>query len=413
MENFRSYYEAGLAKEAYITHTAGDVSGFRYPHLGSFERYFRYDPRWKYWQFDPALTGSEPGGETDLLRRYGAEDITLWEFLVPEAKKLHTLDMGGVSALDEEKQAAFEAVKTAYAQREIRFPGMRAQTFALRDLPVRKSFQPVAALYEDLADIPVRMITVEAGELSGASPFPFGSMIKGTDLCFTDGNAMNFGQDFLHSLYHLKEGIPGVNDDNLYVEEQWADVPALYAMQLAAGRMARRKRLRPSPHPIHFTDYIYLRALLGQAFAGEADISGTEPAGSGAAAAGLLHPIYGVIAPSIRLMICGLIESGAVQEEQDIVRILADAVLEDQTDELVRSFERVFGEGSFAGVYDTYSIYDKFDRALQFAPKTKLNRVLFGDQEDFPVLPPHMGRADTERIWRDPEYRAAWMRELR
>ena len=94
------------------------------------------------------------------------------------------------------------------------------------------------------------------------------------------------------------------------------------------------------------------------------------------------------------------------------MRILADAVLEDQTDELVRSFERVFGEGSFAGVYDTYSIYDKFDRALQFVPKTKLNRVLFGDQEDFPVLPPHMGRADTEKIWRDPEYRAVWMREL-
>ena len=410
--HYQHYFENRSDGGFYRKHLAGDTSCFRYPHMEAFEGAFTYREDLQYWQFShgTGILGeyAEPlhknVQDPDLLRRIGAEDITLYEFLVPEAKKIHAFDMAGVVSSEEAKQVAFEGVYKLYEEREDAFPTVKLQTVTLSGVPVRPGFQPVADLYWDLANVPVQMVTVETektGAMRGDSlPFPFGSMLKGTDLVFTDGNPLNFGQDLLHALYHLKEGIPGIQEDNLYVEEWWADVPSLYAMQLAKGRMARRKRLRPSPHPIHFTDYIYLRALLGQAFAPE-----TEPAAA-------LHPVFRVIEPSIRLMLYALANSNKIRSEEELIRILADAVLRDEMQGLTDSFETVFGPGSFEGIYDTYGIYEKLDRAARYADRKQLENIFFGGEALPDLLPPSSGTEDIERIWKDPAYRSEAVRGM-
>ena len=428
--DYQSYYEKRSSQGAYQRHLAGDVSCFRYPQLEEMKNAFRYQAERKYWQFvfpgmfsgsadgfpmDPDLALPEGEECPALLRKIGAEDITLYEFLVPEAKLLHGLDMAGAASSYEEKQAAFEGVCGLYAQRQALFPDVTMETVTLSSLQVRRGFEAVAELYKDLADVPVRMVTLRFPDINRitdkkrkCTPFPFGSMLKGTDLVFTDGNRMNFGQDLLHALYHLREGIPGAGDDNMFVEEWWADVPSLYAMQLAKGRMARRKRLRPSPHPIHFTDYIYLRALLGQAFVAV----GPAASGSENAEDGLLHPLYRVIEPSIRLMLYVMQNSGKVRSDEEMVRILTDAVLKDETQRLQQLFELTFGEGSFAAVYDTYGIYEKLERAARFADRKLLDDILFGDAVVPDLLPPCPDCGDIERIWKDPAYRPAAVRDM-
>lgn len=211
-------------------------------------------------------------------------------------------------------------------------------------------------------------------------------MLKGTDVVLTDGSALNFGQDIVHALYHLHEGIPGIGDDNCYVRELWAPVPAFYALQLAEGRLSRRIRLKPSPHSIHFTDYIFLRAYLSQGFAN---------ASAGEAVA---HPAYAVIEPAIRLMVSVLDQKSA----WDRNRILSDAVLADKDDELVSCFECLYGEGSFAAIFDTYALYDKRRRALEFVEERILDGIMFKGEA---LLPTDMPSEVVERIWKDEALR--------
>ena len=405
--DYQSYYEEQSARSVYRRHLAGDVSCFRYPHLEKVKNAFRYHPELKYWKFSVPDETLEDGMEADaLIREIGAEDITLYEFLVPEAKRLHGLDMAGVVPTQEEKQTAFEGVCRLYEERKRCFPSVTMETVTPASLKVRRGFEAVAELYEDLADVPVHMVTLNLpGKSRAGTPFPFGSMLKGTDLVYTDGNQMNYGQDLLHALYHLKEGIPGNGDDNLFVEEWWADVPSLYAMQLAKGRMARRIRLRPSPHPIHFTDYIYLRAFLGQAFVPENGASENAPDAA-------LHPLFGVIEPSVRLMIYAMVNSGKIQSDEELIRILADAVLKDETQKLQHLFELSFGKGSFAAVYDTYGIYEKLEKAAAFADRKLLDEILFGETVLPDLFPSCPNSEDIERIWKDPLYRPDAIRKL-
>ena len=378
---YSDYYTQMAESGCYREHVAGDLRSFRYPHLLDFEEHFSFQKDRLYWRFIPA---KEEADTLSLLRKIAAEDITVYEFLSPAAREIHRKDMTGQKSNEVEKQQAFEEICALYANRQTDFPVVTANRQCLKDMPVRRGFEAVAALYADLADVPVWMVCLKQ-EKEGQLPFPYGSMLKGTDLVFTDENALNHGQDFLHALYHLKEGIPGVNGDNLSVQEWWADVPALYAMQLSQGRMGRRIRKKPSPHPIHFTDYIYLRAFLGQAFVEE---------GSSA----LAHPVFSIIEPSIRLMMYALEQCGRADSFGERIHILADAVLADHTRELEGCFDTVFGAGSFRAVYDTYGIYEKYTIACRFADPKRLDRILFDGE---PLLPCMREDIDLERYWKD------------
>ena len=374
--DFRDYLKSKRSEGAFTVHNAGDTTGFRYPHLEHLSHDFRYVTDLSYWAADP-----EAGSEAlhAAIRGFAAEDITVWEFLSPAARRIHLFDMTGASYGDELRQQAFTEVKSMYEHRESRFPQSEFHEVRLSDLAVRSGFEYVMELYDDIRDVPIRMLT-----LKDVPMFPFGSVLKGTDIVITDGRPLNFGQDMLHALYHIKEGIPGMHGNNCDVEETWAAVPALYALQLAEGRMSRRRRLKPSPHLIRFTDYIYLRAYLGQAFA---------PDGCGA-----MHASYSIIEPSVRIMISSL----ANKTEYDRNRILAQAVLEDKTDELIDCFERRYGNGSFSEIYGTWSLYDKYDLALKYISKKELDEIMFEGRD---LLPSQVAMELVRTIWLDKEKR--------
>ncbi len=378
---YKDYVEISEENKCYLEHIAGDTSRFRYPHLISMEDWFVFDEDHKYWRFFPEnAPGAFQEEAADKARRFAMEDITVWEFLSPAAKQLHFYDMAGRPYPDGDRQKAFEEVCRMYGERNQSFPGAELVTMKLKDLRVRKGFGYIRELYRQIEDLPVHFLRLKETGL-----FPFGSVLKGTDLVVTDESPFNFCQDMLHALYHFKEGIPGRMDDNLMVEEIWAGVPALYALQLARGRMARRRRRSPSPHLIRFTDYIYLRAYLGQAFAGEKDFSEG-------------HPVFSLIEPAIRLMIYPLRN----KSEEERNRILADAVLEDRTQELVSCFEGALGKGSFNEIYGTWSIYDKYENALSYLAPGKLDEIMF---EGPALLPTGVDSGIVKQIWKEIDRR--------
>lgn len=385
---YRRTMEDNKREGNYIEHNAGDVSSFRYPHARQLASSFAFDEGLKYWRL--RVEGVTDGG-LSAARALAVEDITLYEFLSPAARRIHCLDMVGLTADEELREQAFDEVSCLYERREKLADCLELHSVRLTDISSREGFGVLSDLYQQIADVPVRVLTVDASKTGVTAreavvPWPFGSVLKGTDIVVTDGNPLNLGQDLLHALYHLQEGIPGVDDDNCFVRELWAPVPALYALQLAEGRLSRRRRLRPSPHPIHFTDYIYLRAYLGQGLA--------RPVADPYA-----HPAYAVIEPSLRLMFHALADKDAEARH----RILADAVLCDRHSALVDCFERRFGEGSFAAIYDTYDLYDKYQRALMYVDERELDRIMF---EDGRLIPSDVPMGIVERLWKEEGLRA-------
>lgn len=118
--------------------------------------------------------------------------------------------------------------------------------------------------------------------------------------------------------------------------------------------------MKSSPHPIHFTDYIYLRAYLGQAFYPE-DMADRP------------HPVYSFIEPAIRLIFKALEDL----DEYDRNRILSDAVLLDRIEELTDRFDGYFGKGSFHSIFDQYSLYDKYRLARKYIGENQLRGIMF------------------------------------
>lgn len=379
---FREYLKRAKLTGQFLEHNAGDTLSFRYPHAERFRCSFDYDDALKCWRL--ANTELQESGRLSGLSgvaAFAAEDITVYEFLSPSARCIHCLDTIGVPYGDDLRERAFSEVLALYEGRDERFPNIVVDSVRAVDLPVREEFSYLRELYSDVAQTPIRIVTHDV-----AAMWPFGSVLKGTDLVLTDGGALNFGQDIVHALYHLHEGIPGINGDNCFVREIWAPVPALYALQLSEGRLSRRVRLKPSPHPIHFTDYIFLRAYLGQGFA------------NAAAENTVAHPAYAIIEPAIRLMVSALDRKSAWERN----RILSDAVLADRVDELVSCFERRYGKGSFAAIFDTYALYDKRRFALEFVEEDVLDDIMFAGEV---LLPTDVPREVVERIWRDETLR--------
>ena len=368
MQNYEKCFQDAREKGEFITHNAGDISRFRYPHLDRMQNLFLFDPLHEYWKLN---AGDEQG------EKFASEDITIYEFLSPAAKKIHMMDMLGVKATEDDRSRAFEEVCRLYGSRKDALHFTEHKTVRLADLEPNPDFAYVARLYHEIKDIPLHFLVIRGDE----GIFPFGSVLKGTDIVITDGNEFNLGQDLLHALYHIKEGISGIDNDNKNVEEVWADVPALYASQLTEGRMYRRRRTRPSPHVIHFTDYIYLRCYLGQTFSVRKDRNT------------MVHPAYSVIEPAIRIMFHALRR----YSPYDRNRILADAVLCDRVDELAASFDGEFGSGSFERIYGTYSIYDKYELASEYIEKDLLDQIMFGGPS---LLPSEVSPETILRIWK-------------
>lgn len=345
MNSYKELCKNAYTSEKYIEHIAGDTSGFRYPHLSKWERCFIYDEKRQIFMFK----GTENG-----LKEIASEDITTYEFVVPEARKLHLSDMLSCPYTEKDKQIAMNAVYETYKNRKEIFDKAETKTIMVKDFPIKTGYEYIKEIYADYMDTPINIVFMDNAE------FPFGSILKGTNIIITNKNQYNLGQDILHMLFHLKEGIKGQNGDNMSVKEIWAPVPELYALQLTKGRMARRIRLSPSPHPIHFTDYIYLRAYLGQAFLPDGNTD--KP-----------HPVYSFIEPAIQLIFKALENL----EEYDRNRILSDAVLLDRTEELTNRFNDYFGKESFTDIFDQYTLYDKYKLVGKYILEKEVQRIMF------------------------------------
>ena len=393
---FRDRLEQARRSGAFVEHIAGDVETFRYPHAETFAELFRFDERLKCWRLLTNAIAGEQRGDQALrdVRGFAAEDITSYEFLAETARRIHCLDMIGVPYDDAMRERAYSEVIELYENRDQLFANVELHSVCAADLPLRDEFAYLRELYRDVWNVPIHIL-----QFRGATTWPFGSVLKGTDVLLTDGNPINFGQDIVHALYHLHEGIPGVNGDNTHVQELWAPVPSLYALQLAEGRLSRRIRLQPSPHPIHFTDYIFLRAYLGQAFGEEPQRRGGETVAVSSAIERFTHPAYAVIEPAIRLMVSPLGDVSARERN----RILADAILADRAEELVSHFDNRYGQGSFAQVFDTYELYGKHRRALAFIDERNLDAIMFEGEQ---LLATDVPAPVVKRIWKDEELRS-------
>ena len=369
---YKTYYNQKTEEGAFLTHNAADIQSFRYPHLANFKEFFCFDSQFGYWRFR--------SDNVNVLQEFAAQDITTWEFLMPSARLLHYCDMTGVPYSDTARDKAFNEVFSGFKNQKTVFPKYTCKTICLSELKIRNGFEYIETLYSGIANLPVHFLM-----LQNVSQFPFGSVLKGTDIVVSDGSAINFGQDMLHALYHLKEGIGGVENNNRYVEEVWAEVPALYAKQLVEGRLSRRKRLCPSPHVIRFLEYVFLRAYLGLAFVPE---NNNECA----------HPVFSIIEPSIKLMTYPLRNHSTY----DKVRILANAVLEDNTAELIGCFDSEFGKGSFENIFSSWSLFDKYESALSCCSEEKLDEIMFNGET---MLPSACSNEIIKNIWKIKETR--------
>lgn len=341
---YSEIYQNACQNQDYQEHLAGDLSGFRYPHLRNCENLFSFSQKLQTYMYH--------GDDSDIMK-VAQEDITVYEFLSEKARKLHLSDMLGCKYGEEDKEAAMDDLLQTYCNRAEIFKNASVSTVSFADFDLKEGYEYLKELYQELLSTQIKVFTLPK------KTFPFGSVLKGTNIIITDQNKTNLGQDLVHMLFHLQEGIPGKENDNEYVKEIWADVPKLYAFQLQCGRMGRRIRLKNSPHLIHFQDYIYLRAYLGQCM----DLSTPDA----------LHPVYRLIEPALQFIFYALKDKSLYDQN----RMIADAILCDKTEELVSEFDACFGVGSFRCIYGTYSIYDKYHLALQFMSKEKVEEIMF------------------------------------
>ena len=246
--------------KSYQMRIAGDISKFRYPHLNDLATKFKFDDYLKSFM----LTESEE----EVISKIATNDITTYELLNPNAKRLHLYDFFGFGATAEEKYQAFVSVTNDYLanRKNNRWTHpYKIEKVNISDIRIRDDFEYLRKFINKSRNCDFYFYVFQDADYM----FQFGSTLKGTNIVKTDYNRSNFYQELFHFIYHLEETIPGVNDDNLNILETWGNVDALYLKQLLEGRISRRIRKNNSPHDVKFLDYIFLRAYIGTAFATE------------------------------------------------------------------------------------------------------------------------------------------------
>lgn len=349
---------------AYYERIAGDTSEFRYPHLHLVSKNFEYDKVMK------AFMLSKDAKNT--IDAISVNEITFYELMVRGAKRLHLYDFFGYKATDQEKWDAYMSVCDAFQKNQERGKWQtNCQIDVIRpiDIPIRAEFSALKDFIRKSKNCPIYFCKFKDVDLM----FQFGSTLKGTNIVLVDDSKANWAQELFHAIYHLEEGIPGVNNDNMYIEETWGNVDALYAKQLTEGRMGRRVRKNHSPHDIKFLDYVFLRAYIGQAFLPEGESE-------------IFHSAYALIEPTIKLLINAL-----APDVKNRNRQIIDGICYDKTEEIKSAFNSKYGAGAYERIFYDFDLFHRMTTVKEIATERKIpfeqiEEIMFGDDHLLPTV---------------------------
>ena len=349
---------------AYYERIAGDISEFRYPHLDMVSKNFEYDKVMKSF-----MLTKDARNTIDAI---SINEITFYELMVRESKRLHLYDFFGYKATDQEKWEAYMSVCNAFQENLKRGKWQNnCQIDVIKpiDIPIRAEFSALRDFIKKSKNCPIYFCKFKDVDVM----FQFGSTLKGTNIVFLDNSKANWAQELFHAIYHLEEGIPGVNDDNMYIEETWGNVDALYAKQLTEGRMSRRVRKNCSPHDIKFLDYVFLRAYIGQAFLPEGENE-------------IFHSAYALIEPTMKLLISTL--------DPDINnrnRQIIDGICYDKTEGIKSAFNSKYGIGSYERIFYDFDLFHRMSTIKEIAterkiPFERIEEIMFGNNHLLPTV---------------------------
>jgi len=350
---------------------------FRYPHLKSVGNYFNYNS-----SID-CFTLKDKADSRLVANKIMANEITLYELVNTKAKRIHLNDFLGYKTSGMEKLSALLSVTGDYYKNKWLLSSGK-NSFGLdfdlapisrKDFMISDDFHSLEEFLGNFSKTEVIFVRLKGLKRI----FQIGVTLKGTNFVFVDSYLSTMLQELYHVNFHFAETIRGFKKDNKNIVETWANVPWLYLMQQAFGRIERRLRKNKSPHDIKFIDYVFWRAYLGQGFRLK-----STPKQKLA-----YHGIYGLIAPTANLLFNSL--SRDTREKNDlIIRAIFTGAAPTIKEQLNRSlkgdyFEKIYHNFNLfnrLGVIDEIIVKEKLDR-------NKIYKILFNPKELVPTLLDH------------------------
>ena len=375
LEEEKSNYER---KGKYCKRIAGDVSEFRYPQFSGSRENFEYNSNMKVYFLKRNIPKT--------IEEMAANEITLYELLNQKAKRLHLYDFFGYKATSKERYEAYKSVLEDYHknQKEGKWDlKYGIEIIIPSQISIREEFEALRDFINKSKYSKIYFCRFKNVNLM----FQFGSTLKGTNIVLVDDSKANFCQELFHAIYHLEEGIPGVNDDNMNIVETWADVDALYAKQLLEGRIARRVRKNNSPHDIKFLDYVFLRAYIGQAFL---------PKGEEA----IFHSAYALIEPTMKLLVDSMDPNIKARNSQ-----IVDGICYDKTDQIKEGFNRKYGDGAYEKIFYDFNLFHRMNTIREICDERKISfedveKVMFSHNS---LLPTIIDIKVVRAVWLNPK----------
>ena len=351
-------------KHCFQTMVAGDISRFRYPHMWEIEDNFKFDE-----DINSFILKDD---EDSVLSTMAMNDIRVYELMNPTAAKLHLYDIFGYEASEYEKLYAYTSVRNDYLANKNNKAWSWPHSIkkvSVKDLKIKDEFEYLNTFINKSKDCDIYFYEFR----KPINMFLFGSTLKGTNVAITDDNKANYYQELFHMIYHLEESIPGFNDDNMNILEIWSNPDSLYLKQLLEGRFSRRIRNCPDPHKIITLDYIFLKAYLGTAFAKEDEKI-------------CFHSAFSLIEPTIKLLMYTI--PGNIKDKN---KVIIDAICFNKYDELINSFDNVFGVGAYRKVFYDCKLFNRLNTIKNLCKERRINYnsildIMFSEEELVPTI---------------------------
>ncbi len=350
----------------YQKRIAGDISSFRYPHLNHLASKFEFDNRLGSFMLKPDVDVNA------VISEITTNDITTYELLNQQAKQLHLYDFFGFKPSDEEKYDAFFSVQSDYCANKNNKSWnkpYKVEKYTVGDIKIRDDFEYLTTFINKSKGTPVYFYKFQDVD----SMFQFGSTLKGTNIVIIDDNKANFYQELFHVIYHLEETVPGVNNDNLNIEEIWGNADALYLKQLLEGRLSRRIRKNVSPHDVKFLDYVFLRAYIGTAFAEDKEQL-------------YFHCAFALIEPTMKLLFHCI--DGDIKHKN---KVIIDSICFDKADELKSAFNKKFGKNAYERVFYDFNLFNRLKTIQKLCQEKNIKyddvlNIMFSNKHMVPTV---------------------------
>ena len=169
--------------------------------------------------------------------------------------------------------------------------------------------------------------------------------------------------------------------------EIWGDPDALYIKELFEGVKGRCIRNDHKSRDIKSMDYLFLKAYLGTAFKNDDEKL-------------CFHSLFSLIEPTIKLLMCCL--PGDIKNKN---RIIIDAICYNKTENLISSFDNIFGEGSYKKVFFDNNLFNRLNTIKDLCDENDINYdsvldVMFNDEA---ILPTVISSDVVKYIWENEE----------